>query len=92
MIKELFYTQVKTDDTDENSISENTVSEGSTSTKLDRAKINVEVLNGSGSNTNLSEFVAELKSAGYRVNKTGKTTTTSKKNCYNKFVGKYQVI
>ena len=84
LIKELFYTQVKTDDTDENSISENTVSEGSTSTKLDRAKINVEVLNGSGSNTNLSEFVAELKSAGYRVNKTGKTTTTSKTAIINR--------
>ena len=84
LIKELFYTQVKTDDTDGNSISENTVSEGSTSTKLDRAKINVEVLNGSGSNTNLSEFVAELKSAGYRVNKTGKTTTTSKTAIINR--------
>ena len=84
LIKELFYTQVKTDDTDGNSISENTVSEGSTSTKLDRAKINVEVLNGSGSNTNLSEFVAELKSAGYSVNKTGKTTTTSKTAIINR--------
>ena len=84
LIKELFYTQVKTDDTDGNSISENTVSEGSTSTKLDRSKINVEVLNGSGSNTNLSEFVAELKSAGYRVNKTGKTTTTSKTAIINR--------
>lgn len=84
LIKELFYTQVKTDDTDGNSISENTVSESSTSIKLDRAKINVEVLNGSGSNTNLSEFVAELKSAGYRVNKTGKTTTTSKTAIINR--------
>ena len=84
LIKELFYTQVKTDDTDENSISENTISEGSTSTKLDRSKINVEVLNGSGSNTNLSEFVAELKSAGYSVNKTGKTTTTSKTAIINR--------
>lgn len=84
LIKKLFYTQVKTDDTDGNSISENTVSEGSTSIKLDRAKINVEVLNGSGSNTNLSEFVAELKSAGYRVNKTGKTTTTSKTAIINR--------
>lgn len=84
LIKELFYTQVKTDDTDGNSISENTVSEESTSTKLDRSKINVEVLNGSGSNTNLSEFVAELKSAGYSVNKTGKTTTTSKTAIINR--------
>lgn len=84
LIKELFYTQVKTDDTDGNSISGNTVSEGSTSTKLDRSKINVEVLNGSGSNTNLSEFVAELKSAGYSVNKTGKTTTTSKTAIINR--------
>ena len=84
LIKELFYTQVKTDDTDGNSISENTISEGSTSTKIDRAKINVEVLNGSGSNTNLSEFVAELKSAGYSVNKTGKTTTTSKTAIINR--------
>ena len=84
LIKELFYTQVKTDDIDGNSISENTVSEGSTSTKLDRSKINVEVLNGSGSNTNLSEFVAELKSAGYSVNKTGKTTTTSKTAIINR--------
>lgn len=84
MISELFYTQVKNDDTDGNSISENTVSDGSTSTQIDRSKVNIEVLNGSGSNTNLSEFVAELKSAGYNVKKTGKTTTTSKTAIINR--------
>lgn len=84
LISELFYTQVKNDDTDGNSIFENTVSDGSTSTQIDRSKVNIEVLNGSGSNTNLSEFVAELKSAGYNVKKTGRTTTTSKTAIINR--------
>ena len=85
MISKLFYSQAVTEETNGNIISENSVpSEGSTSTTLNRSKVNVEVLNGSGSNTNLSEFVAELKSAGYNVNKTGKTTTTSKTAIINR--------
>lgn len=42
-----------------------------------RSDISIEVLNGSGSSEKLSDLVQALKSAGYSVAKTGKTTTTS---------------
>ena len=42
------------------------------------------MLNGSGSSTNLSEVVADLKAAGYKVEKTGKTTVTSKTAIINR--------
>lgn len=51
---------------------------------INRSKINIEVLNGSGSSTNLSEVVADLKAAGYKVEKTGKTTVTSKTTIINR--------
>lgn len=82
VINELFYTRTNTENNEEdgNTISNTTVSDGnatSTSQNVDKSKINIEVLNGSSNNTNLTEVVAELKAAGYNVNKTGKTTTTS---------------
>lgn len=83
VVNELFYTRTNTNtennEEDGNTISNTTTSESASSTaqSVDKSKINIEVLNGSGNNTNLKEVVAELKAAGYNVNKTGKTTTTS---------------
>lgn len=83
VVNELFYTRTNTNTEnngeDGNTISNTTTSESASSTaqSVDKSKINIEVLNGSGNNTNLKEVVAELKAAGYNVNKTGKTTTTS---------------
>lgn len=83
VVNELFYTRTNTNTEnngeDGNTISNTTTFESASPTaqSVDKSKINIEVLNGSGNNTNLKEVVAELKAAGYNVNKTGKTTTTS---------------
>lgn len=83
VVNELFYirtnTNTENNGEDGNTISNTTTSESASPTaqSVDKSKINIEVLNGSGNNTNLKEVVAELKAAGYNVNKTGKTTTTS---------------
>ncbi len=85
MIEELFYSHSTTEKEDGNTNSSNTTGENNTTpSQLNRAEVNIEVLNGSGSSTNLAEVVAELKSAGYKVEKTGKTTTTSKTAIINR--------
>lgn len=61
---------------DSNSISNTTTSEITSSTQ--KSNINIEVLNGSGNSSKLSEVVSQLRVEGYSVEKTGKTTTTSK--------------
>ena len=64
-----------------NDISNITISGDDVSTNTSntqKSNINIEVINGSGSSTNLSEVVSKLKAEGYSVEKTGKTTTTSK--------------
>lgn len=87
VINKLFFAQPeisgKDDDTNSNTTDSDNVTTGSAS-DIDKSEINVEVLNGSGSSTNLSEIVAELKAAGYNVEKTGKTTVTSKTAIINR--------
>lgn len=87
MIKELFFSHnTETEGEDGNSESSNTTNgnDATTTSELNRSETNIEVLNGSGNNTNLAEVVAELKAAGYNVKKTGKTTTTSKTTIINR--------
>ena len=85
MINELFFShETEMKDEDGNTISSNTIAENGETLELNRSEVNIEVLNGSGSSTNLSEVVAELKAAGYKVKKTGKTTTTSKTTIINR--------
>ena len=43
---------------------------------IDKSKLKIEVLNGTSSNTKLEKVVAQLESAGYKINKTGNTTET----------------
>ncbi len=43
---------------------------------IDKTKLKIEVLNGTSSNTKLEKVVAQLESAGYKINKTGNTTET----------------
>lgn len=50
----------------------------------EKSKINIEILNGSGIGTNLSEAKTILEREGYTVNKTGKTTTTSTTTIINR--------
>ena len=73
VIKELFY-GVKKDKMDGNVIDGNVVTD---SDVADEEEIKVEVLNGSGDSSNLSEVVAELEAAGFSVVQTGNTSKTS---------------
>ena len=84
VINDLFFAQPETNENDDSN-SEGTEGEVSTgATEIERSEIHVEVLNGSGSSTNLSEVVAELEALGYNVQKTGKTTVTSKTAIINR--------
>ena len=85
VINKLFFTQnIQNETNEENTISNTTISKADTVDTLEKQKINIEVLNGSGSSANLSEVVSELKAAGYTVNQTGMTTTTSKTTVINR--------
>ncbi len=70
-IDELFLNPNKLDEDDKNS--------GSTidTSGIDKSNLNIEVLNGTSSNTKLEKVVAKLKDAGYKVNKKGNTTETT---------------
>ena len=77
MINELFYNITPTvDTTDGNAIDgeENAID---TSTVTEEYDLKVEVLNGSGSSSKLSEVVGELEAAGFEVVQTGNTSQTN---------------
>lgn len=89
LIQPLFYPEEQTT-TDGNSINgtnttnstvSNTTANSSTVKKSD---IQIEVLNGSGVNSNLQKAVDMLEDAGYDVTKTGPTSTITKTMIYNK--------
>ena len=76
-INELFYGIEPDDETeDTNTIDGNTTS-GEEIDEEDRSDISIEVLNGSGSSSKLSEIVSKLRAEGFTVNQTGNTSTTS---------------
>lgn len=80
VINELFFGITPEAETDGNTIEGNTVSEGEideTEERLDFSGIEIEVLNGSGNSTKLSEVVNDLENAGFTVIQTGRTSTTS---------------
>ena len=86
LIQSLFYPEEQTE-TDGNSVNgtnstvSNTTANSSTVKKSD---IEIEVLNGSGVNSNLQKAVDMLEDAGYDVTKTGPTSTITKTMIYNK--------
>lgn len=82
VIQKLFYGQPENSE-DANTIG-NTTANGSVDSTTSRSNISIEVLNGSGSSDKLSTLVQSLKSAGYNVAKTGKTTTTSTTTVINR--------
>ena len=53
-------------------------------TKTEASKIKIELINGSGSSTKLSEIKKDLTSKGYKISKTSTTTNTSKTTIINK--------
>ena len=73
-INELFYGIDPEEEVDANTVDGNTVSDDEIISDEDIA---VEVLNGSGSSSKLSEVVARLEAEGFDVTQTGNTSTTS---------------
>ena len=84
LIQELFYDRDKEETSDENDTTgkENTTS--STISTKNKSEIKVEVINGTGTSSNLQEAVDALKKAGYNVTRTGSTNTTTKTVIMNK--------
>ena len=72
VIDELFHGK-SSNQTDGNIIEGNTV----TGADIGTEEINIEVLNGSGSSSKLSDVVDQLENAGFNVSQTGNTSTTS---------------
>lgn len=73
LINELFYGIEPTTETDGNSIEdENVVDETTTTSDLD-----IEVINGSGSSSKLSEVIKELEASGFSVEQAGNTSETN---------------
>ena len=77
-----------TGNTSTNSTSTNNTSSSSTSnsevSKTDASQIKIEILNGSGSTSTLTEVKKALTAKGYKVTKTTTTTSTAKTTIINK--------
>ncbi len=97
LINSMFYEEENNDSENNttNSIEGNSTSNSSansttnstsnkTSTNTQSSQITIELLNGSGDKNKLSEAKKQLEDAGYRVKKTGSTTSISKTIITNK--------
>lgn len=71
-------------DTTNNSTSSNTSNTNNAITKTEASKIKIEILNGSGSEKNLTQVKKDLTAKGYTISKTSTTTSTSKTTIINK--------
>lgn len=85
LIQELFYDRdiVETEGTEEGA-ENTTTSDKTTSSSTSKADVTIEVLNGSGSASNLQKVVNQLQGAGFKVTRTGSTNTTAKTTIINK--------
>lgn len=81
LIKELFYDRDIEETGDETSEEANTDTE---TIDVNKSDITVEVLNGSGTASNLQKVVSQLQGAGFKVTRTGSTNTTPKTTINNK--------
>ena len=89
LIQELFYDRDKTEEeiTGEENTTNSTNDANTTSSTIstkNKTEIKVEVINGTGTSSNLQEAVDALKEAGYNVTRTGSTNTTTKTVIMNK--------
>lgn len=82
LVQELFFDR-DIEKTEESTEEGNTTGEATTSS-VSKSDIMIEVLNGSGTSSNLQKVVNQLKGAGYKVTRTGSTNTTSKTTIVNK--------
>lgn len=79
LVQELFF--------DRDLQQENEETEGTTineTAAIKKQEITMEVLNGSGTSSNLQKVVNQLQGAGYKVTRTGSTNTTTKTTIINK--------
>ena len=91
LIQELFYDRDKAEEeidtgnttTDTTNSTNATSSTTAVSTKS-KSEVKLEVINGTGSSSNLQQAVTALKKAGYNVTRTGTTNTTAKTVVMNK--------
>lgn len=85
LIQELFYDRdiVETEGTEEGA-ENTTTSDETTSSGTSKADVAIEVLNGSGSASNLQKVVNQLQGAGFKVTRTGSTNSTAKTTIVNK--------
>lgn len=81
LIQELFYDRDIEETGDETSEEANT---DTATIDVNKSDITVEVLNGSGTASNLQKVVSQLQGAGFKVTRTGSTNTTPKTTINNK--------
>ena len=84
LIQELFYDRDKEETSAESDTTSEENSASSTISTKNKTEIKVEVINGTGTSSNLQEAVDALKKAGYNVTRTGSTNTTTKTVIMNK--------
>ena len=87
LIQELFYDRDKPEEITDGNTTGNTTNSTSASSSVStktKSEIKLEVINGSGTSSNLQKAVDELEEAGYNVSRTGSTNTTSKTVIMNK--------
>ena len=84
LIQELFYDRDKEETSAESDTTSEENSATSTISTKNKSEIKVEVINGTGTSSNLQEAVDALKKAGYNVTRTGSTNTTTKTVIMNK--------
>lgn len=80
VINELFY-GIKKETENSNTIDGNTIVEQNSNNEQE---VDIEVLNGSGNSSKLSEVVSNLEQKGFNVKQTGKTSTTSNTTIINR--------
>lgn len=85
LIQELFVDR-DIEETEENATEgeTTTTAETTNSENANKSDISIEVLNGSGSSSNLQKVVSQLQGAGFKVTRTGSTNTTQKTTINNK--------
>ena len=85
LIQELFFDRdIQETESNGQTTEGNTTVTDETISSNSKADITIEVLNGSGTSSNLQKVVNQLQGAGFKVTRTGSTNTTAKTTIINK--------
>lgn len=90
LVNELFLTPSSTSNEEENTVSNEVADEVSTGTTTAQKNFTVEILNGTGSQTELNQAITQLESQGYKISKKGNTNITSETTIINRTNNKAQ--